>query len=148
MLEDDWSKEAKEIQKCIDCRYNSWITGEIDENYFTLMCAKPHLLVYIPESKRDGSRWWPAKVLAVNDNRKVTIECFGDHLRGEFNFGRCILYSDSAEDLCKKTELAKKSKIEFHKKEFESAFEVRKIDIITNSILYFLHPNAFFRSIL
>lgn len=38
---------------------------------------------------------WAAKVLSVNDNRTVTIECFGDHLRADYKFDDCFLYAES-----------------------------------------------------
>lgn len=106
---------------------------EEDPNYFTLVCStKPHLLVYVQESAEDGSRSWPAKVLLVNDNDTVTIECFGDHLREEYNFDQCELYSDTNKDLRKKMENAIKSKSRVNaitkKEEFVRAFKVIKID--------------------
>lgn len=126
MLKDEWCNELKEIQKCIDCYY-SWLMSEYNDDYFTMVCTKPHLLVYVQESKKDGSRWWPAKVLSVNDDdNKVNISCFGDHLRADYAFDQCLLYSDTEKDLRKKAEKAAKSKKQFHKAEFIQAFKVIK----------------------
>lgn len=127
VLKVEWCNELKEIQKCIDCYY-SWMKSEHDEDYFTKCCTKPHLLIYVQESKKDGSQWWPAKVLSENDDGTVAIECFGDHLRANYKFEQCILYSDTEKDLRKKAENAIASKKKFHKKEFVRAFKVIKID--------------------
>lgn len=92
-LKEHWRKEIIEIRNCVDC-YESFQTGEENENYFTLVCTKPHLLVHIKEAPDEGPRTWTAKVLSVNDNNMVTTECFGDHLGGQYKFGDCFLYSD------------------------------------------------------
>lgn len=127
-LKVDWHKELKEIQRCIDCYY-VYTTSEDGDDYFTLVCSQPHLLVYVQESECDGSRWWPAKVISVDGNSKVTIQCFGDHLRSAYKFVDCILYSDTEDDLRKKAEDARnamKSKKLAMKKEYKCAFEVMK----------------------
>lgn len=135
ILKDEWSNEFKEIRVCIDCYY-SWLKSENNDDHFTLVCTKPHLLVYVQELKKDGSRWWPAKVLSVNGNDMVTISCFGDHLRADYKFGQCILYSDTEKDLremAEKAENAIKSKKKIqNKKEFACAFKVIKIGSISN----------------
>lgn len=125
-MKNDWLNELKEIQSCTDCYY-SWLTSDKDKDYFTRVCTKPHLLVYLQECKEDGSRWWPAKVLSVNDNGTVNIECFGDHLRSsKYKFNQCRLYADNEKELRDRTKQATKAKAIKHKKEFQLAFVVTK----------------------
>lgn len=96
-LKNDWREEIEAIRMCVDC-YEIWTTNQTEKNYFTLVCTKPHLLVYVREAKVDGPRMWPAKVLSVNEiNKTVSIECFGDYLRGDYAFAQCFLYSDAQE---------------------------------------------------
>lgn len=133
MLLDNWYEEYENIRKCTDCYYY-WLKHEIDPqsepHHFTLLCSKPHLLVYVRESRKDGLRWWPAKVLSVNSNRekRVEIECFGDHLRAAYKFVDCILYSDTMEDLKKKAQIAMKSKNPVKNEEYKRAFKVMRIN--------------------
>lgn len=151
ILKNEWDQELKEIQKCIDC-YHFWTTSEAGSDYFTLVCSEPHLLVYVQESESDGSRWWPAKVISVDGNSTVTIQCFGDHLRADYKFEQCNLYSDTEDDLRKKMEIAQiamksKKRIKM-KKEYKCAFEVRKNLIhLQMSILFFFNSNLFLLSI-
>lgn len=92
-LKRDWRRELDVIRKCIDC-YVLWTEKDEDEDYFTFVCTKPHLLVFVKDSKE--SSLWPAKVTCVNnDGMTVSVECFGDHLQAEYPFEQCYLYSDT-----------------------------------------------------
>lgn len=131
LLREEWRKEGIDIKKCIDCYY-FWTTNNEDgrnNDYFTLVCTKPHLLVYVKESREDGSRKWPAKVLSVNGNKMVTIECFGDYLRGDYKFDECYLYSDAEKSLRTKAMDAEKSTNELKRAEFIRSFKVINIDL-------------------
>lgn len=101
-LQEHWHKELKDIRKCVDC-YEIFTTNETDEDYFTRVCTKPHLLAYVKEAKHHGPRMWPVKVLSVADEKKiVTVEFFGDHDLEDFTFDECFLYSDGQEIARKK----------------------------------------------
>lgn len=128
-LKEDWCNEVKEIRMCIDCYY-SRLTSENNPDYFTLVCKKPHLLVYVQESKADGSRWWPAKVLSENDGT-ATIQYFGDHSQADnYKFKQCYIFADTEKDLRKKVGQASKSKKKRNTMEFECAFKVITIDFL------------------
>lgn len=126
VLKNEWCEEVKVIRKCIDC-YEFWTTSEKNTDYFTLVCTKPHLLVHIKEPRAKGSRMWPAKVLSVNDDSTVTIECFGDYLRGNYKFDECLLYSESVE--CARGANTKKSKLG-KQQEYKRTFPVVKINLL------------------
>lgn len=135
VLKKEWCEEVKDIRKCIDC-YELWTTSEKNTDYFTLVCTKPHLLVHVKEPKAKGSRKWPAKVLSVNDDSTVTIECFGDYLRGNYNFDECLLYSESLERAREAN--AMKSKLG-KQKEYKRTFPVVKIGL-SLSVFDFFYP--------
>ncbi|XP_037044380.1 uncharacterized protein LOC119080235 [Bradysia coprophila] len=104
-LKDDWAREIVTIRPCIDC-YELWTTHETNKDYFTSACATPHLLVHTRDrwsTNSDDPRMWPAKVISVYNcaNNMVIIDFFGDHLRAEYPFEECFLYS-SAEECAQK----------------------------------------------
>lgn len=124
-LKKHWREEIEAIQKCVDC-YEIWTTNETNKDYFTLVCTKPHLLVYVKEAEEDGPRMWPAKVLSINDEDKtVTIECFGDYLRADYAFAECFLYSDAQETARERanSKYSKNSKI-VKQEEYKCSFPV------------------------
>lgn len=97
-LIEDWRVTFEVIRKCVDC-YEYWTTSKNNKDYFTLLCTKPHLLVFVREAKENGTWMWPAKVLSVdNDKNVVAVEFFGVYLRGEYTFDECFLYSDAQEE--------------------------------------------------
>lgn len=124
-LRDNWNEDLKCITCCIDCYYY-WMIEEDNDDFFTLVCTKPHLLVFHQESEQDGSRWWPAKVLSDNGDGTVIVECFGAHKRTDCKLEQCILYADSEEELREKMEQAMKSKRKHNKKTFQQGFAVMK----------------------
>lgn len=150
----EWYDELKEIRKCIDC-YLCYSAGGNNPDHFTLFCTKPHLLVYLQESKENGSRWWPAKVLSENDDGTVNTACFGDYKRAvNYKFAQCIIFADTDEELSKKIKeaeeaveqaklaISKKSKkskqIIEGKEAFVRAFEVIQIDFFLKKFHVFL----------
>lgn len=128
-LKREWHEEIEIIRKCIDC-YEHWTTAKENQDYFTLLCAKPHLLVFVPEPENEGPRMWPAKVLSVHHNGTVTIECFGDYLSADYKFEDCFLYSKTQEQKYKKmiAVCAKNRKI-IKKREYRRSFLVSQNEI-------------------
>lgn len=80
--------DVKGIKTCADC-FEHFI---IDRNdYFTRVCAKPHLLVF---AKMDGYPFWPAKLMSI-DGDTANIEFFGDHTQNDIPLKKCYLYSET-----------------------------------------------------
>lgn len=121
----DWNSHLITIRKCIDCYYN-WTTEKENKDFFTKVCAKPHLLIYIQRTRDYGSRLWPAKVLSINDAGLMLFEFFGSHEQGNTNLNDfyCILYSDTDENLRKKINDAKNSTKKIKMQEFVRALKV------------------------
>lgn len=137
-MKKEWNEELENIRKCIDC-YEHWTTAKENKDYFTLLCAKPHLLVFVPEPENEGPRMWAAKVMSVNHNGTVTIECFGDHLSADYKFEDCFLYSKVQEAKYKKmiAACANKRKIKM-KREYRNSFLVSQSKILSKSNAYLI----------
>lgn len=132
-LQEDWIAVLEEIRMCINC----YCFKLKNEDYVTLVCSKPHLLVYLPDN---FGRRWPAKLFGENDDEKANTQCFGDDMiSNEYNFEQCLIYADTDEDLRKKTKQAENSKIKKYKTEFVSAFKVIQIDILLNEFHFFFN---------
>lgn len=82
-------EEVLSIDTCADCYANAYIDSE-SRPWFTLLCAKPHLLLW---AKQRNCPFWTAKLLAVN-NDKVSVRFFGkSHGRANVPAIDCRLYS-------------------------------------------------------
>lgn len=79
--------DVKSIKTCSDC-FEYWTNDHKD--YFTNVCAKPHLLVF---AKLPNYPLWPAKVMSINGN-KALVTFFGDHTQEDIPLTKCFLYSD------------------------------------------------------
>lgn len=78
-------RDVRSIHTCPEC-FEYWA---IDPNdYFTKVCAKPHLIVY---AKAEGHKLWPAKVMSINGNM-VNVEFFGEHSQADVLAKHCVLY--------------------------------------------------------
>ncbi|XP_031636681.1 protein kinase C-binding protein 1-like [Contarinia nasturtii] len=83
----DWCKrDVNSIQTCPDCFENYFVD---EKNYFTMVCTKPHLLVF---AQLENYPAWPAKVMKVEEN-VVNVEFFGDHTEDDVPFEKCYLYT-------------------------------------------------------
>lgn len=81
-------REVHNIRVCAEC-YHIWLNSPI---YFTKVCSKPHLLVYV---KLVDQPYWPAKVMQANANDKfVNVVYFGEHSQENVLATNCILYTD------------------------------------------------------
>lgn len=78
-------RDVRSIRTCPEC-FEYWANDPND--YFTKVCAKPHLIVY---AKAEGHKFWPAKVMSVNGNL-VNVEFFGEHSQADVPAKLCILY--------------------------------------------------------
>lgn len=119
------------IKKCIDCYYY-WTMNEENKDFMTLVCSKPHLLVYVHKNRDYGSRLWPAKLISVTDDGRAIVEYFGFHAHGNCDLYPCTLYSDSDDDLRKKIQDAIDSKKKIKKEEFVLALKVKNRRFVMN----------------
>lgn len=115
-LNKDWHREIEIIRKCVDC-YHLWMSSEEDKDFFTKVCTKPHLLVFVKEAKGKDQRMWPAK---------VTIDCFCDHLGAEYLLDECLLYSDKLMESVEKSHKYSKSTKIGKQEAYKRSFVVSK----------------------
>lgn len=83
--------EVESVLKCTQCHINA----EIDRwNWFTMVCDVPHLIVW---AHKRNSRYWPAKVMSVNELKgMVNVRFFGGFQKHEnVPISKCFLYSKS-----------------------------------------------------
>lgn len=80
-------RDIKSIKTCVDC-FKYWIKDR--KNYFTRVCTKPHLLVFV---KITGYPLWPAKVMSIN-GKMANVEFFDDHTQADIQLSKCFLYSE------------------------------------------------------
>lgn len=83
-------KELHDIDICIECYCNA---NEHPNDWFTMLCAHPHILVW---AKCDAD-YWPAKAMAMttisNENR-IYVQYFGGSKRYAYiEPNECFLYS-------------------------------------------------------
>lgn len=85
-LLEKFQADIKSIKSCIDCS-EYWIIDR--KNYFTRVCAKPHLLVFAKLNKHPV---WPGKVMSIN-GKIANVEFFGDHTQDDIPLSKCYLFS-------------------------------------------------------
>lgn len=76
------------IKMCEECFLNE----NTHSDYFTMICAKPHMIVW---AKLSTYPYWPAKLMRVNENF-VRVQFFGDHKYADISVKNCFLYSRSS----------------------------------------------------
>lgn len=77
----------RQIEKrCYDCYLNEYN----EENWFTMVCSKPHCVVW---AKVNEGPFEPAKVMSVNEQNEVHVCFFGDHQNAIVPADKCFLYS-------------------------------------------------------
>lgn len=82
--------EIYTIRLCHECY---WRANKHQDNWFTKLCTKPHLLVW---AKQKGFPYWVAKLMAVDCGKQtVDVQFFGGgHERLEnFSPKDCLMYS-------------------------------------------------------
>lgn len=79
-------RDVNSIRKCAEC-FEHWIIDP--NNYFVLVCSKPHLIVY---AQVEGFPYWPSKVMSINGN-VANVAFFGDHTQADVPAKKCILYA-------------------------------------------------------
>lgn len=77
--------EMEEIETCPDCYGNAYA----DDNWFTLACPNPHMLIW---ARLKGFPFWPAKAMKTRDGN-VDCRFFGRHDRAWVPIKECYLYS-------------------------------------------------------
>lgn len=82
--------ELYDIDLCSECYRNA---NEFPDNWFTMVCEHPHLLVW---AKCDDA-YWPAKAMATTNASNATqiyVRYFGGHRRFAYiGSNHCYLYS-------------------------------------------------------
>lgn len=76
--------EILKIEYCGDCYKN-----RVEPNYFTLVCSKPHPLLW---AKFDKYPYWPANLISVKENH-LYVQFFGDHTAEDIPYNKCYMYS-------------------------------------------------------
>ncbi|XP_031636693.1 uncharacterized protein LOC116349423 [Contarinia nasturtii] len=84
-------RDVKSIQLCADC-FEYWNTSRDD--YFTRVCAKPHLVVF---ARLNPYPYWPGKLMSI-DGEIANIEFFGDHTQADVPVASCFLFSSEFAD--------------------------------------------------
>lgn len=140
-MKEKW-RISMNVEKCIDCWYIS-TNYSANPDCGTLVCTKPHLLVYVKEDISWGVRWWPAKLIKIIRYRHINNLLYVRYFHWDFETVRapdeCVLFGDSEEDLCKKKQIACKSKNELRKNAIMQAFEVIKINLYALCRNYIFH---------
>ncbi|XP_043205125.1 protein kinase C-binding protein 1-like isoform X2 [Amphibalanus amphitrite] len=77
--------EMEEIETCPDCYGNAYLS----DNWFTLACPHPHLLIW---ARLKGFPFWPAKAVKTRDGN-VDCRFFGRHDRAWVPAKECFLFS-------------------------------------------------------
>ncbi|XP_037079174.1 protein kinase C-binding protein 1-like [Pollicipes pollicipes] len=77
--------EAEEIETCPDCYGHAYAS----DNWFTLACPHPHLLIW---ARLKGFPFWPAKAVKTRDGN-VDCRFFGRHDRAWVPVKECYLFS-------------------------------------------------------
>lgn len=80
--------EIKGLKMCTECYLNA---TQYPDQWFTMVCAQPHLLIKAKVGKR--ATRWPAKLMSIS-GKKVNARFFGDHTNAEISAAKCFLYSN------------------------------------------------------
>lgn len=86
-LSENCHRDISSIEKCSEC-FNARTNDQLC--YFTKVCSKPHLLVYVKTPKNP---FWPAKVMLFKDGM-ANVEFFGDHSQADVPVKDCLLYAN------------------------------------------------------
>ncbi|XP_055306175.1 zinc finger MYND domain-containing protein 11-like [Sitodiplosis mosellana] len=82
--------EIESVKKCAEC-YSNANKNPDTMAWFTVVCAKPHIVVW---AKLEGYDYWPAKVMFV-DKKLINVRFFGDRTEADVPAKKCFLYSDT-----------------------------------------------------
>ncbi|XP_055306173.1 MYND-type zinc finger-containing chromatin reader ZMYND8-like [Sitodiplosis mosellana] len=85
-LEEYLEHEIKSVKKCIECYSNA---NKHPTNWSTMVCAKPHLVLW---AKVIGYNYWPGKCMKVEGDM-VNVRFFGDYTEADVLATNCFLYS-------------------------------------------------------
>lgn len=81
--------EIKEIILCGDC----YLNREKDEGFFTRLCTKPHLILWV---KFKQFPYWPAKLIKVKNGRSpLEVYFFGEHTTASVSCQNVLLYTET-----------------------------------------------------
>ncbi|XP_055306172.1 MYND-type zinc finger-containing chromatin reader Zmynd8-like [Sitodiplosis mosellana] len=81
--------QIKSVKMCADCYLNK---SKHPDSGFTMVCTKPHLLLW---AKVSGWDYWPAKYMST-DGQTVNVRFFGDETEADVPAESCFLYSETS----------------------------------------------------
>lgn len=79
--------ELYNLALCNQCYQNA---NDFPDDSMARLCEPPHLPIWV-DCKEYGI--WPAKLMLMNDNGKVTVRYFGEYKNYDQNPTDCYLYS-------------------------------------------------------
>lgn len=80
--------EMDSSKKCSQCYSNA---TEYPDDWFTMVCAKPHLIVWAKIQK--NGQYLPAKLISI-DGSRVHVRFFPEHTSADLSASQCFLYSE------------------------------------------------------